>query len=356
MRIANLFLCPFVSLAIALGAAALPNQNVVKVDCNAGGKVQAAVDANSAPLDIVITGICTENVLIRDKDVNLRGSSGDPTLDGIRGKLSTAPALTVRGTVIATIKSLSFSNSPGQAVSIQAGANETISSCRFENNASIPLQVISGATVIADSLTFNANTGRSIAVSSAQFFCTSCDVSGNGFALVASRGAIASLLDTVVTGGRGIFAGDGGTSADVDCASVVTPHPCMINVSGVAAEAVSGARATLLDTGDFTGQLLAEDGGTVSLIGARQTSGATNDADFFGRIVAEANVDVNPPTQSALRSTNAAHFARVLVTDNTVVQGAIQCTTAADAVLDGSVTVAQGAAITGCAHAAAPLP
>ncbi len=107
---------------------------------------------------------------------------------------------------------------------------------------------------------------------------------------------------------------------------------------------------------DFTGQLLAEDGGTVSLIGARQTRGATNDADFFGRIVAEANFDVNPPTQSSLRNTNAAHFARVLVTDGTTIQGAIQCTAAADAVLDGTVIVAQGVTITGCEHAPTPLP
>jgi hypothetical protein len=141
-------------------------------------------------------------------------------------------------------------------------------------------------------------------VSDAQFFYTACDVSGNGFALVATR----------------------------------------------------GARATLFDLGDFTGQLHAEDGGTVSLIGARQTSGATNDADFFGRIVAEANLDVKPPTQSSLRNTNAAHFARVLVTDGTVIQGAIQCTTAADAVLDKTVTVTQGATITGCQHAPTPLP
>ncbi|HEX7681021.1 MAG TPA: right-handed parallel beta-helix repeat-containing protein, partial [Thermoanaerobaculia bacterium] len=247
MRIANLSFCLLLSLALALGAAALPNQNVVRVDCNAGGKVQAAVDANSAPFDIVISGICTENVLVRDKDVNLRGSSGDPTLDGIRGRLSTTPALTVRGSVIATIRGLSFSNSAGQAVSIQAGANETLTSCRFENNGGIALQVTSGALVTAESLTFNANTGRSIAVSDAQFFCTACDVSGNGFALVATRGAIASLLDTAVTGGRGILAGDSGTSADIDCASAGTSHPCMMNVSGVAAQAGNGARATLLD-------------------------------------------------------------------------------------------------------------
>jgi len=79
MRIAKLSFSLFISLAVASGAAALPNPNVVRVDCNAGGKVQPAVDANSAPFDIVISGICTENVVIRDKDVNLRGAPGDPT-------------------------------------------------------------------------------------------------------------------------------------------------------------------------------------------------------------------------------------------------------------------------------------
>ncbi|MEA2414868.1 MAG: hypothetical protein QOI58_1525 [Thermoanaerobaculia bacterium] len=130
MRIARLSFSLFISLIVALGAAALPNQNV-NVVCSAGGKVQAAVDASSAPADIVISGVCSENVVIRDKDVNLRGASGDPTLDGIRGRLITTPALTVRGSIIATIRNLSFSNSIGQAVSIQAGANETLTNCRF---------------------------------------------------------------------------------------------------------------------------------------------------------------------------------------------------------------------------------
>lgn len=350
MRIATFLL----ALVIALGAAALPNQNVVNVNCTTGGKVQAAIDANTPPFDVVITGICYENVILRDKDVNLRSGSGDPTFNGIRGRLSTAPALTVRGTLIGTIANLSFSNSAGLGVSIQAGANETLTNCRFENNGGSGLQVISQASVVATSLTFTANTGKSIAVSDAQFFCTACDVSGNGFALSATRGAIASLLDTVVTGGRGIIATDGGSSADIDCANGGTTHPCSLNVSGVAAEASTGARATLFDAGDFTGQLMAEDGGTVSLVGARQTSPVANDADFFGRIIAEADVDRNPSPQSSLAATNAAHFARVLVTDNTTVQGSIQCTAAADAVLDPTVTIAQGAAITGCQHATAP--
>src|ERR1051326_728399 len=261
MKVTRLCLRLSICLVIAFGAAALPNQNVVYVNCTTGGKVQAAVDANTTPVDIVITGICVENVDIRDKDVNLRSASGNPALDGIRGRLTTAPALTVRGAVTGAITNLSFSNNAGQAISIQSGANETLTNCRFENNGGIPLQVTSAASVTASTLTFNANTGRNIAVSGAQFFCTACDVSGSGFALVATRGAIASLLDTAVTGGRGILATDGGTSADLDCANGGTSHPCSMQVSGVAVEASSGARATLFEAGHFTGPLMAEAGG-----------------------------------------------------------------------------------------------
>lgn len=39
--------------------------------------------------------------------------------------------------------SLSFSNSAGLGVSIQAGANETLTNCLFANNGGSGLQVIS---------------------------------------------------------------------------------------------------------------------------------------------------------------------------------------------------------------------
>src|SRR6266850_3441329 len=80
----------------------------VTVNCNNGQRVQPAVDANAGPVEIDITGICVENVVIRDKDVMLKGAT-KPSLDGIRSAVRSTPALTIRGSGIDSLDSLSFS-------------------------------------------------------------------------------------------------------------------------------------------------------------------------------------------------------------------------------------------------------
>jgi hypothetical protein len=245
----------------------------------------------------------------------------------------------------------------GLAVSIR-GANVTISGCRFENNRGTALQVNAGGFVTAQALTFNGNVGRSMNVSDAQLFCTGCDVSGNNFAVLATRGAIVSLLDSVVTGRRGIFAVDAGTIADLDCATAGSGHPCVMKSSGVAAQANGGATVALVGAGSFLGQIGADDRGTVQLFGSRQVAGAIggdgpdrNIADHFGTIVAAALDGPNGLVQSQLLGASAEHFSRVLITDATTLQGAIQCGSAADAWLDPTVVRAFGATVTGCDHA-----
>jgi hypothetical protein len=76
-------------------AARRPALGVV-VNCDKGQLIQAAVDSNPAPVEIQITGVCVENVLIRNKDVSLRGTR-KPSLDGIRSAIPSTPALMVQG-------------------------------------------------------------------------------------------------------------------------------------------------------------------------------------------------------------------------------------------------------------------
>lgn len=353
-----IFVCLLMGAAAARAAdipempavAARPTVATVPVNCAAGQSVQAAIDGNAGPLEVVISGLCTENVTIRDKDVTLRGAFG-PSQDGIRST-SSIPALTVRGTGIDTIASLSFSKSSGPAVMIR-GVNATLSGCEFASNTGTALNVTMGAYVMASGLVFDGNVGRNIAVTDSQFFCTGCDVvNTNNFAVVANRGATASLLDSVVSGKRGILAADGGTLADLDCVTAGTSHPCSMRVTGVAAQSVGDASLTLFGSGDFTGQVTATERGTVALVGSRQISGAqsglgpsTNVADFFGQI-AVANLDAT--TRSVLLSTNLSRFSRLVVSDDSSVNGTVQCTTAADAVLDP--TVVARARFTGCEH------
>ena len=79
-----------------------------------------------------------------------------------------------------------------------------------------------------------------------------------------------------------------------------------------------------------------------------------NTADFFGRIEVGDLFDVSPPAQSRLLSTDVAHFGRVLITDNTILNGTIQCSAAGDAWLDPTTIVLPGSAVTGCDHSKLP--
>ncbi|HEU4886271.1 MAG TPA: right-handed parallel beta-helix repeat-containing protein [Thermoanaerobaculia bacterium] len=351
-------------IAVVAGAAEIPERPAasrpirgVTVNCNNGQSIQAAVDASSAPAEIQIMGICVENVLIRNKDISLRGVQ-KPSLDGIRSATASMPALTVRGSVIAAISDLSFSGNPGTGVAIRGGADMTLANCLFENNAASGLRVDSGAFVVGNDLTFTANRGTSTNTSDAQFFCIACDISGSGPAVVSSRGAIVSLLDSVVTGRLGIIASDRGSFADIDCATFDTPHACSMNVSQFAALGVAGGTAVLFGAGEFSGQLIADDRGTVRLDGALQKATSSDDqpniADSLGEIVVAPLFDVTPPAQSLLRDTEAARFARVLLTGDSILKGSIQCTGAADAFLDPTVIPVPGSTVSGCEHASVP--
>lgn len=354
------FVCLFVAVAAQAAevperpAAPRPARSVV-VNCNAGQSIQAAVNAAVAPAEIIVAGICVENVLIRDKDVSLRGQQM-PSLDGIRSPVPGVPALIVRGSVIASITGLSFSFNPGPGAAIRDGANMTLANCLFENNAAAGLRIDSGAFVVANDSTFTANRGPAANTADAQFFCISCDIGAVGPAAVASRGSIVSLLDSVVTGAQGLVAQDRGSAADLDCDTFDTPHACSMNVSQSAALGIAGGTASLIRAGDFSGQIVADDRGTVRLDGARQiatnSGGAPNIADNLGEIIVAPLAD--PPAQSILRGAEAAHFARVLLTGDSILKGSIRCSGAADAFLDPAVTPEPGSTVSGCEHASVP--
>jgi len=347
-------------LGVAAQAAEIPSMPsaprpamAVIVNCNNGQSIQAAVDANPAPVEIQITGICVENVLIRDKDVSLRGTQ-KPSLDGIRSVVPSMPALTVRGSVIAEINDLSFSNSAGTGLAIRGGANMTVVNCLFENNGTIGLRVDSGAFVLAEDSTFTGNANSNTNTADAQFFCVACDFSGDSPAAVSTRGAIVSLNDSVVTGSLGIIADEVGAFVDFDCASSDTPHPCSMNVTGPAAIGTFSGTARLFGAGNFTGQLIADDRGTVRLDGSVQRVGSSdgqpNFVDALGEIIVSPLFDVSPPAQSLILDTEAAHFARVLLLNDSVLKGSIQCSGAADAFLDPTVIRFPGSSVTGCEH------
>lgn len=347
-------------LAVAARAAEVPEMPAARqpatsvvVNCNNGESIQAAVDASSAPVEIQITGICVENVLIRDKDVSLSGTQ-QPSLDGIRSAVASMPALTVRGSVIAAIDNLSFSMSAGTGAAIRGGATMTVNNCLFENNGTVGLRVDSGAFVVANGLTFTGNPGTNTSTSDAQFFCIGCDFSGGGPAAVSTRGAVASLNDSVVSGTLGIVADQFGSFVEFDCVSSNTPHACSMTVTGPAAIGTFSGTAAITGAGNFTGQLIADDRGTVKLNGALQrttsSDGQPNIVATLGEIIVSTLFDVTPPAPSLIRDTVATHFARVPLLNDSTLKGSIQCSGAADAFLDPTVIRLPGSTVTGCEH------
>lgn len=63
-------------LPLAPAAQAFPRSvRVVTVNCNSGQRMPPAVETNAGTVEMDITGICVENIVIRDKDVMLKGTS-----------------------------------------------------------------------------------------------------------------------------------------------------------------------------------------------------------------------------------------------------------------------------------------
>lgn len=342
----------------ASSAAAVAKASSTTVDCSKGGSVQQAIDKNPGTLVIEVRGRCVENVRIDAHDVTLRGA--DPAVDGISSP-STTPAVTILNTNSAGLERLSLSDNPGAAVQIVGDSNVTMSNCVLSGNNAVSgpggsaLVVSRDSFLDATSLTFTGNR-RGLAANRGSFvFCRGCEFSANaGFAATASGGGLVTLLNSTVSQAFGISANGDGSYVDIDCVSDPFPHPCSMQASANAARAFDSGEAVLYAAGDFAGRVMAP-GGLVILYGARQTgaSGA-NDVSYFGQLSAEASFDVDPPVQSRILSTNVSLFGRMLVTEQTQLDGTIHCERAGDAWLDPTVVPAPGSAVTGCEHGALP--
>lgn len=318
----------------------------VTVDCAKKDSIQQAIDQNPNGTVIEVHGLCIENVRINHKEVTLRGAS--PATDGIR-TLTSTPALTIVHSDSTTVENLSFNDSPATAVQIGGESQVFLNDCVVSNNNT------TDAFVQATNLTVSGNRQPAMrAQRGAFFFCLACDFSGNlGFAAVATRGGLLSLLDSTVTGRFGIQATGYGAYADLDCLSESSAHPCSMQATGRAARAFEGGTAALYGAGDFTGQVSAFDRATVWLYGARQLAAgqpgegpAQNHVDYHAML--NAGYAFETDQSSRLLSTNAATFGRVLVTENTEVNGTIQCQSKAQAWLDPEVVLAPGSSVTGC--------
>jgi hypothetical protein len=340
---------------------AMAATKTINVDCTKGDSVQDAIDKNGGDIAVEIRGVCVENVRIESRNVTLHGLSA--ANDGLQSP-NTIPALVVQDSNSTHLENLSLSNNPGTALQMLESFVTMLNCTANNNNLTSP--ALGGIAIVASANSFldatnltMANNQRNCvqAQRGANFFCHGCDFTSNvGWAATATRNALLSLLQSTVAQRLGVRASID-AYADIDCLSEPSAHPCSMQATGRAAFAFSGAVAFLYGAGDFTGQVAADDRAVVGLYGARQLATGQpgqgpgrNAATFFGHLYANAAFDVDPHLTSRLMGTDASHFGSILITDDTEVAGTIQCSSAADAWLDETVTGTPGSSVTGCEH------
>ena len=330
----------------------------INVDCTKGDSVQEAIDKNGGTIVVEVRGVCIENVRVENRDVTLHGLSA--ANDGLQSP-NNFPALVFRDSNNSHVENLSLSNNPGTALQL-LDSFVTMLNCVANNNNTVTgpggnaIQATTHSFLDATNLTM-ANNNRNCVLTNrgASFFCHGCDFTSNvGWAATANNGSLLSLLRSTVTQRLGVRAINN-SYADIDCISEMSAHPCSMQATGLAAQAFSGAVAFLYGAGDFTGQVSANDRAVVGLYGARQLATgqpgqgpSRNGVSFNAHLYANAAFDVDPHLSSRIMGTDASHFGRILITDDTEVAGTIQCSSAGDAWLDETVIGAPGASVTGC--------
>lgn len=133
---------------------------VVTVNCDAGGKIQPAVNAALPGDTIVVSGICNENVTVRDEASRL-------TLEGqgsatIHGPNAASATITVLGRNI-TIHGFTITGGR-QGVSVLRGGSALIDGNTIQNSGGFGIIVlqIGHARIVNNTIQLNPNAGISI--------------------------------------------------------------------------------------------------------------------------------------------------------------------------------------------------
>ena len=347
----------------------------VRVNCDKGGSIQAALDKAQGPLVIEVRGLCHETVAVTHDDVTLRGE--DPERDGIRGVAADPlpdAALQIWYAQRVHLENLSISDSPNIGVGAWY-STVYMERCHLKANVSYGLHVSAMSAVLGTELEIsnNANVGLNVQRSSTST-CLGCRLEANGsWAAWARMGGIVGLSDSVVSGGPlssswgsggGLVATAGG-SATLDCATEDTSYPCSLTASDPgtgppwswAVNAVDSGTVTLRGVSPFQGAIHA-DRGNVQLYGSRQAwTGMRNHLGNFATMTTGGDSDVGP-TELTM-PTEVTEFARLVLREGTVVfpqpdgyNLVLRCLGGGDAYADPGVIVPApvGGQVMGCAH------
>jgi len=344
-----LVVCAIVALlAGGLPASALAKTH--KVDCTKQGDLQKAIDAASSGDSIEITGVCMANIVIRDKALTLAGAAA-PGPHGITGVAANTDGVRIENSRGTRLESLVISNPVFTGVRIRYFSEVTMTDCEVSNTSAgsaTGIWVQESSTFNGTRLLLDGDLHGLGAIGNSRAWCYECDITDStSWAVYSVSHSSISLLDSVVTGNRGLLAAEA-SSADIDCASAGSGHACSLAPTGVAGSAAGLSTVRLYESGDFDGRLLASDRSEVGLVGARQMTAAANN-----RIDSGSSLRVEPGASGSsglTGHTDVTGFSHALFYgSSTVLDGSLTCSAAGDAWVEPGI-VLTAYAIGGCDH------
>jgi hypothetical protein len=182
----------------------------VPVDCGAGGKIQSALNAAIPGDTLLVTGVCQENVTVRDEASRIAiNGQGSATIQAIT---STAATVTVLGRNI-TIQGFTITGGR-QGVSVLRGGSALIDSNLIEGSAGAGVIVLQNghARIVNNRIQLNANAGILVQENSYARIGF-LDLGGPALGNIIQNNAVAGILIQGTSGawvvGNGIAENDG---------------------------------------------------------------------------------------------------------------------------------------------------
>lgn len=352
-------------LILACSVAGSAFAKTFKIDCSKNGKVQPTIDSAADGDTIEITGTCMENILIRDKALTLKGAAtGGP--HGITGVAADTDGVSIQNSRGTHLEGLTISNPLFAGVRIRFNSDVSMTDCEVSNSfagAGTAIWVQEGSYFRGTRLILNDNLRGLGAVQQSRAFCFECDLNDNGsaelggWAATATWNSVVSLLDSAVTGLRGINATQF-SYIDIDCFSHDSTHACSLNATGQAGFAFGSSTVAFYDAGNFWGRFRSEDRSEVQLLGARQQSAGNNIIGGGASLRVEPFVISEDPyiehTSQLKGNTGVGGFSHALFYgSSTVLDGNINCDSGGDAWVDPDIGLGS-VVISGCAQAPDP--
>lgn len=310
----------------------------VTVDCAKGESINNALTKSplARNLNIEITGLCVENVVVTRDHVTLHGTN--PANDGIQADVNdefTDVALWVRGAELVTVENLKLTGGfSGLLASNISLTNLHLINCRLEGNAAYGTQ-IQNALVQADNTTFSTNGNTNVGIfAGSRLQCTNCTIAdpvgsgplgttrANVFAFTANR---VLLFNSTLT--------NGGITSD-DSLILVTDSTVSGQPPGGNTIFAFGSSAVVLTRVTVNGSMQLNQSANVQLLGVTQNTTINNQMDdsAYVRIGDASPAAGGPPSiPSTLRGFVMRNFTRVSLLQTSHITGNFNCSQGADA-------------------------